>query len=139
MSPRTLPVANSTVIDALYSIKTTAYSNSFASRIYGNTISEEDSKVIAVDWETQSPWMDLMTDIMDHYSLAQCVFLVCILLSRRWLTQLKLFSPDEDQPDRSSAPIIYECLQSRHLPHVHDLLERVFWTGIDGRSINLFA
>jgi hypothetical protein len=52
---------------------------------------------------------------------------------------MKLFSPDQDQPDQSSAPIVYECLQSRHLPYVHDLLARVFWTGIDGKSINLFA
>ncbi|KIM88229.1 hypothetical protein PILCRDRAFT_62416 [Piloderma croceum F 1598] len=44
---------------------------------------------------------------------------------------MKLCSPDQDQPDQSSAPIIYECLQSRHLPYVHDLLARVFWTGID--------
>lgn len=81
MPPPTPPVVNSTVIDALYSIKTTAYTNSFASRIYGNVIREGHSKAIAVDWETRSPWIDLMTDIMDHYSLAQCVFLVCLIIS----------------------------------------------------------
>lgn len=30
------------------------------------------------------------------------------------------------------APIIYTCLQARHLDQVHDLLARVFWSGING-------
>lgn len=30
------------------------------------------------------------------------------------------------------APITYSTLHAYHLPQVHDLLERSFWTGIDG-------
>jgi len=100
---------NPDVIDALYSIKTTPYSSSFASRLYGNAFREDD-KVIAVDWETQAPWMELMTDVIDHYSFAH---------------------PDRDQPGENPAPIMYGSLQPWHLPQVHDLLARVFWTGID--------
>lgn len=29
--------------------------------------------VLAMDWETVSPWMNLMSDIRDHYALAQYV------------------------------------------------------------------
>lgn len=77
---RASPAVNPTVIDALYSIKTTPYNNSFAARIYGDASREDCTKVIAMDWETRSPWMELMNDVIDHYSLAQYdfnVFSVC--------------------------------------------------------------
>jgi hypothetical protein len=31
------------------------------------------------------------------------------------------------------APITYSTLHANQLPQIHDLLERSFWTGIDGR------
>jgi hypothetical protein len=71
---RASPTVNPTVVDALYSIKTTRYNNSFAARIYGNASREDCTKVIAMDWETRSPWMELMNDVIDHYSLAQYDF-----------------------------------------------------------------
>ena len=43
------------------------------------------------------------------------------------------FSPEWDQPPERDAPITFTSLQERHLPQVHDILERSFWTGIDGR------
>jgi hypothetical protein len=64
------PAVNFQVIDALYSIKTTPYESSFMSRLVGE-VSSNNHGVIAVDWETVSPWMHLMKDIRDHYSLAQ--------------------------------------------------------------------
>ena len=70
---------NPIVIDALYSINTTSYDNSFASRIHGNNVREND-KLIAVDWETRTPWMELMTDVIDHYSFAQCGFVWSFVL-----------------------------------------------------------
>ncbi|TEB33124.1 hypothetical protein FA13DRAFT_1754231 [Coprinellus micaceus] len=54
-----------------------------------------------------------MSDIRQHY----------ILSSDRLC--------DEDQTVETPAPIAYTTLQKSHLPQVHDLLERVFWTGID--------
>jgi hypothetical protein len=41
-------------------------------------------------------------------------------------------SPEYDQPDDVIAPIEYTTLQPHHLQQVHDLLERVFWSGING-------
>ena len=43
-------------------------------------------------------------------------------------------SPERDQPKEDLAPIAYCKLQSTHLPQVHDLLERSFLAGIDGKS-----
>jgi hypothetical protein len=37
----------------------------------------------------------------------------------------------------SLAPITYNTLQACHLNQIHDLLERVFWTGIDGEHVIL--
>lgn len=58
------------ILDALYAIKTTPYNNSFASRLYGS-YGVRDDKAMAIDWVTRSPWMELMGDVRDHYSLAQ--------------------------------------------------------------------
>jgi hypothetical protein len=35
------------------------------------------------------------------------------------------------------APITYVTLTAEHLPQVHDLLHRSFWSGIDGLSLPL--
>ncbi|KAF8998499.1 hypothetical protein BDQ17DRAFT_1247609 [Cyathus striatus] len=97
---------NPEVIDALHDIKTTPFENSFLSRLHGSR-EPVIPALIAVDWETITPWMDLMSDIRDHYSFSN------------------------EQPAEASAPIVYTSLQPYHLPQVHDLLERIFWKGID--------
>ncbi len=44
-------------------------------------------------------------------------------------------SPDRDVNQESVAPIMYLTLTAEHLPQVHDILHRSFWSGIDGLSI----
>lgn len=89
--------------------------------------------IIAVDWVTRSPWMELMTDVREHHLLAQyvpphilssyyCVADFCRIVC----------SPERDQARYQLAPIIYGSLVPRHLPQVHDLLARTFWGGING-------
>jgi hypothetical protein len=70
--PRPHLPANPEAIDALNSIRTTPYECSFLSRISGETHGET-AGLLAVDWETVSPWMKLMGDIRAHYHIAQCV------------------------------------------------------------------
>ncbi|CAE6402897.1 unnamed protein product [Rhizoctonia solani] len=97
------------VLDRLYAIKTTPLENSFASRLYGGQFSEPT--VFFQDWETMSPWMELMADVMDHHRLSH---------------------PEDADIERYSwAPITYTPIYAWHLPQVHDLLERAFWPGID--------
>ncbi|KAG6843867.1 hypothetical protein H0H93_016874, partial [Arthromyces matolae] len=60
---------NPEVIDALYSIRTTPFASSFMSRLHG-TKAKLESPVIAMDWETTTPWMNLMSDIRNHYALS---------------------------------------------------------------------
>ena len=120
---------NSQVIDALCAIKSTSYDQSFLSRLTG--IQHDETPVImAVDWQTISPWMDLMCDIRNHYCIAQFVkhFLTKFVV----LTQVD--SPEREQPCDVHAPIIYAPLRQCHLNQVHDLLHHVFWSGIDGRA-----
>lgn len=64
-----LPV-NPQVINALNLIQTTPFENSFLSRLQGVSTAA-DTGVLAIDWETSTPWMNLMTDIRDHYRLSQ--------------------------------------------------------------------
>ncbi|KZT70764.1 hypothetical protein DAEQUDRAFT_165365 [Daedalea quercina L-15889] len=103
------PTPNPQVLDALYSIQTTPYESSFLSRIQGLQPSRTAS-AIAVDWETRSPWMELMCDIREHYSLMH---------------------PEREQSTETMAPIEYVHLRPEHLPQVHDLLRRTFWEGIN--------
>lgn len=63
-----------------------------------------------MDWETVSPWMNLMSDIRDHYALAH---------------------PTREHVVETLAPIAYTALQACHVQQVHDLLERLFWNGIN--------
>ncbi|KIP02737.1 hypothetical protein PHLGIDRAFT_78686 [Phlebiopsis gigantea 11061_1 CR5-6] len=106
--PRSAPI-NPEVLEALYAITTTPYDNSFLSRIRGFQPSAKPP-ALAVDWESRTPWMDLMCDIRDHYSLMH---------------------PEREHPAEVEAPIEYVTLQPSHLDQVHDLLARAFWSGID--------
>ncbi|GLB43353.1 putative acetyltransferase (GNAT) family protein [Lyophyllum shimeji] len=97
------------VIDGFNNIQTTPFASSFLSRLQG-TRAAPSSSTIAVDWETITPWMSLMTDIRDHYILSH---------------------PERERPVETTAPITYSSLERSHLREVHGLLERVFWQGID--------
>jgi hypothetical protein len=57
------------VLEGLYSIKGTPFNQSFASRLYGQQ--EPPTTVFFQDWETMSPWMELMADVMDHHRISQ--------------------------------------------------------------------
>lgn len=58
------------VLPLLQDIRTTPFENSLLSRYHG-TRGSTPPGLIAVDWETTTPWMRLLRDIRDHYSLAQ--------------------------------------------------------------------
>ncbi|KAI0642105.1 hypothetical protein C8Q79DRAFT_987570 [Trametes meyenii] len=107
--PRSANTVNPQILDALYAIETTPYECSFLSRLQGYSLSREN-RAIAVDWETRAPWMELMSDIREHYTFAH---------------------PEREQPTEVDAPIAYCSLQPCHLPQIHDLLARAFWEGID--------
>jgi hypothetical protein len=55
------------VLRALHDIRTTPFRSSFLSRLNGFV--HRRSTVVAVDWETRAPWMDLMEDVRAHYAL----------------------------------------------------------------------
>ncbi|RDB15747.1 Cysteine-rich protein 2-binding protein [Hypsizygus marmoreus] len=98
------------VVAALYNIQTTPFESSFLSRLQGTRAPVAPFTAIAIDWETITPWMSLMTDIRDHYILSH---------------------PERDPPVETMAPITYTYLQRSHLDQIHNLLERMFWAGID--------
>ncbi|KAH9943823.1 hypothetical protein B0H21DRAFT_864923, partial [Amylocystis lapponica] len=106
---RTTSTANPEVLDALYAIQNTPYERSFLSRLQG-AMPANTPGLIAVDWETQSPWMDLMSDVREHFVLAH---------------------PEREQPLENVAPIEYMSLRPSHIDQVHDLLARTFWEGIN--------
>ncbi|KAF8836824.1 hypothetical protein BDN67DRAFT_262320, partial [Paxillus ammoniavirescens] len=99
----------STVLDSLKAIQTTRHENSFSARLCGHK-PQKTPGLISVDWESRSPWMDLMDDIHAHYSYAHA---------------------ERDQTGRPHTPITYASLQPSHLRQVHEILARVFWDGID--------
>jgi hypothetical protein len=68
-APSSHPV-NAEVLNGLYGIRTTPFTNSFLSRLHG-TNEHPPKGLLAIDWETRTPWMNLMTDIHDHYSFSQ--------------------------------------------------------------------
>ncbi|PCH44425.1 hypothetical protein WOLCODRAFT_139002 [Wolfiporia cocos MD-104 SS10] len=109
MPPMRSVAANPQVLDALHAIRTTPYERSFLSRIQGYQ-SPAVLGLMHVDWETRSPWMELLSDIREHYALAH---------------------PEHAQPVEVVAPITYMSLHSSHLSQVHDLLTRTFWEGIN--------
>ncbi|KAK0457871.1 uncharacterized protein EV420DRAFT_1271118 [Desarmillaria tabescens] len=96
------------VLEALQDIQTTAYEVSFASRLQG-TMPSRTPGLLALDWETETPWMALMNDVRQHYRLAQ----------------------SQTHAIETSAPIEYCSLRACHLDQVHELLARAFWEGID--------
>ncbi|KAG6881573.1 hypothetical protein C0993_000913, partial [Termitomyces sp. T159_Od127] len=57
------------VIENLYAIETTPFASSFLSRIHGYKATVPSS-AIAIDWETTTPWMHLMSDIKNHHVLS---------------------------------------------------------------------
>jgi hypothetical protein len=71
ISPQNLP-ANKEVLDTLYSIKTTPFGHSFLSRLHGFR-GFVPPGLVAVDWKTRTPWMNVMADIREHYLFAQSV------------------------------------------------------------------
>jgi hypothetical protein len=131
LSP-TLPgvASNFQVIDALHSIKSTPYENSFLSRLTG-VQHDETPAVFAVDWQTISPWMDLMSDVRDHYRISQLVQ-TCSRIKGVGFTFF-IHSPERGETRETGAPIMYAPLRQCYLNQVHDLLHRVFWSGIDGK------
>ncbi|KAG7444472.1 uncharacterized protein BT62DRAFT_245354 [Guyanagaster necrorhizus] len=100
---------NSKVLEALQDIQTTAYEVSFASRLQG-TMPSRTPGLLALDWETVTPWMALMNDVRQHYRLAH---------------------PGQNHVAETSAPIEYCSLRACHLGQVHELLAGAFWEGID--------
>ncbi|KAJ7036493.1 hypothetical protein C8F04DRAFT_1181200 [Mycena alexandri] len=107
-----LPEHTTRVVEALESIKTTPFENSFLARLHGVSRGVALPGLVSVDWETVTPWMALMRDIRDHYSFAhpEC---------------------ERDHSINTVSPITYTSLQPWHLGQVHDLLGRAFWSGID--------
>lgn len=86
------PTKTPTLEDADRSVffpKTTSYENSFASRLYGfggtpglrNDTHPAEKILIFRDWETTTPWTDLLEDIHAHFILKQCVSLPVLLWS----------------------------------------------------------
>ncbi len=74
--------------------------------------------------------MDLMEDIRAHYALKLYgLFDLSINFGSRKLMQS---SPSRAIVQESVAPITYVTLTAEHLPQVHDILHRSFWSGSDG-------
>jgi hypothetical protein len=79
-------------IEALYSIRTTPYNNSFLSRIDGK-LDSQSTGLIAVDWDARAPWTELMADIVAHHRLRQYVLSIITihfvdpfnLVDRMWM------------------------------------------------------
>ncbi|KAI0796206.1 hypothetical protein C8Q75DRAFT_366841 [Abortiporus biennis] len=68
-----------------------------------------------MDWETRSPWIELMSDIKAHFTFMH---------------------PDEAETLQGDAsqvisPIKYTTLRCEHLPQIHQILQATFWDGID--------
>ncbi|KAF7289397.1 Cytoplasmic protein [Mycena chlorophos] len=82
-------------------------------RVLGSSNGVDPPGLVSVDWETVTPWMELMSDVREHFSLSH---------------------PEREAPFYALSPILYTALQPWHLNQVHDLLERAFWTGIDVRD-----
>ena len=72
MQPVHAVPVNLEVLNGLHAIQTTPYHSSFLSRLRGFQPTLQES-VLAVDWDNSTPWMDLMSDIREHYGLMQWV------------------------------------------------------------------
>ena len=65
--------ANSTpdpavITAALEAIRITPVENSMYARLYG-CYARSDAMAVAYDWDTHAPWMALLEDIRNHYSI----------------------------------------------------------------------
>lgn len=104
--------------DSAFTPVTTPYENSFASRLYGfagttgifATSSYGQRNLLFCDWDNKPPWVVLLEDIHAHARIRGTI----------------------DSTSYIAASIDYVGLQRWHLNQVHDLLETVFWPGIDG-------
>lgn len=65
----TLPNApTNPALDLPMAVRTTPVEHSMYARLYG-CYARPDAAAIAYDWETRTPWMSLLEDIRDHYSI----------------------------------------------------------------------
>jgi len=76
--------------------------------------------------------MDLMEDVRAHYALK--LYGLLDLFDNQTLMQN---SPSRAVVQESAAPITYVTLTAEHLPQVHDILHRSFWSGIDSSCLLL--
>ena len=125
--PPSVPISYA-VFDGLRAIQSTQYEHSFAARIYGHTPPRTPG-LIAVDWG-HSSWMTFTLTIRLHSQSTHLCIWVCVHIT---MLTLSFSSPERDQPEQLHTPITYVSLRPSHLPQVHDLLERVFGDGIDGK------
>ena len=79
--------------------------------------------------------MDLMQDIRAHYAL-KWYMPPRSESKKKDIDDVECSRPDGEFVVREEpvAPITYVTLTAEHLPQVHDLLHRSFWSGIDGLS-----
>lgn len=67
------------------------------------------------------------------HSCSLCAEIVwALLLILEWPNADQQSSPSRAVVQESVAPITYVTLTAEHLPQVHDILHRSFWSGIDG-------
>ena len=57
-----------TVVTALENIRTTPIENSMYARLYG-CYARPDATAVSYDWDTRAPWVALLEDLHDHYSI----------------------------------------------------------------------
>jgi hypothetical protein len=75
--PTSVPISPANAIEpptleALNAILTTPYEHSFLSRLIGmecGLCSANLNGLFSVDWETSTPWLELMADVREHYRL----------------------------------------------------------------------
>ena len=65
---QTIPALDLSVVTTLKTILTTPVENSMYARLYG-CYARPDTAAVAYDWDTRTPWMSLLQDIRDHYSI----------------------------------------------------------------------
>jgi len=56
------------VVTALEAIRATPVENSMYARLYG-FYARPDAAAVAYDWDTRAPWVALLEDLRDHYSI----------------------------------------------------------------------
>lgn len=56
------------VLTALEATRTTPVENSMYARLYG-CYARPDATAVAYDWDTRTPWVALLENLRDHYSI----------------------------------------------------------------------